>query len=492
MVYDNGGGTSIGGLTSGTTYYAIADSTGTVKLATTAANAGKGVAIDLTTAGSGSAQKLTIDTTTGVDNQIGAQKGLADKKAGESGTKSFNPATKMNLTANTIDLGVGHGLKTGDAVVYSKGSGTGAAAIGGLEDGTTYYVIAVGTTGTIKLATTAANATAGTAIDLTTAGTGTSHTLTAGTKGTGSAPEAPPAETSSGGISVAAAVGINLAGSSARAYIPDSGIITAGGIVTLSASNNTDASAKADGSATGSSSVGIGAAVAVNVPILKNEAYIGHNADIHAKGLVIEALMTDVKGDKTQNFGAEATSGASGSNVAIAGSLAFNIMDSQSTALVKSGAQVVLTGGDVRLSAENTTVSTAAARPAGEGAVSAGALGVGASVALNIANTVTVAELEDSAVLTGAHDLTYHATSDNTVTTTAKAGGAAGRQRRRPWRRHRPSALRTTTPAPSLAAGGLRPSAATSLPPPRTSAAPPPLQTAVPAASAPPSASPLA
>ena len=46
-------------------------------------------------------------------------------------------------------------------------------------------------------------------------------------------------------------------------------------------------------------------------------------------------------------------------------------------------------------------------------------------MALNIANTVTVAELEDTAVLTGAKDLTLSATSDNSVITTAKAGGAA-------------------------------------------------------------------
>ena len=58
--------------------------------------------------------------------------------------------------------------------------------------------------------------------------------------------------------------------------------------------------------------MGIGAAIAINVPLLKNEAYIGSNANIHAGGLVIEATMTDVKGDTTQNFGAEATAGASG------------------------------------------------------------------------------------------------------------------------------------------------------------------------------------
>ena len=54
--------------------------------------------------------------------------------------------------------------------------------------------------------------------------------------------------------------------------------------------------------------------------------------------------MTDVEGDKTQNFGAEATSGASGKSVGIAGSLAFSILDSESIAVIKSGANVTITG----------------------------------------------------------------------------------------------------------------------------------------------------
>jgi mucin-19 len=73
-------------------------------------------------------------------------------------------------------------------------------------------------------------------------------------------------------------------------------------------------------------------------------------------------------------------------------------------------------GGDVRLTAENTTVNTVIAKPEGEGAT-AGSVGVGASVALNIANTETIAELADTAVLTDAHDLTLSATSDNSVIT---------------------------------------------------------------------------
>ena len=83
--------------------------------------------------------------------------------------------------------------------------------------------------------------------------------------------------------------------------------------------------------------------MALNVPILKNEAYIGHNANIHAGGLVIEALMTDVKRrQRHQNFGAEAVSGASGKAVGIAGSLAVSVLDARSTAVIEGGSTVTL------------------------------------------------------------------------------------------------------------------------------------------------------
>ena len=98
--------------------------------------------------------------------------------------------------------------------------------------------------------------------------------------------------------------------------------------------------------------MGIGAAVAINVPILKNEAYIGSNANVHAGGLVIEAVMTDVKGDKKQKFGAEATAGASGKSVGIAGSLALSILDAQSTAEVRGQGREFDPGAKVDVGAD--------------------------------------------------------------------------------------------------------------------------------------------
>jgi len=66
-----------------------------------------------------------------------------------------------------------HRFITAQRVTYTDGTGT---AIGGLTDGTVYFIIK-NDQNTIKLATSQANANAGTAINLTALGTGTNHTL---------------------------------------------------------------------------------------------------------------------------------------------------------------------------------------------------------------------------------------------------------------------------------------------------------------------------
>ncbi len=70
-------------------------------------------------------------------------------------------SSNVSTTNNTITKS-SHGLSTGDVVYYYAASNT----IGGLSNGIFYYVIATDSN-TVKLATSAANATAGTAISLT-------------------------------------------------------------------------------------------------------------------------------------------------------------------------------------------------------------------------------------------------------------------------------------------------------------------------------------
>src|SRR5262249_1710630 len=118
LVYNDGGGTDIGGLTSGQVYYAIVDSTqpNRIKLATTLDGAMAGNAIALTP-GSGTSQNFAPV---------------------EAAAQTFDPAATAAATANTIDVGTPNPFQQGEAVVYHRGNG---ATIGGLVDGQTYYVI---------------------------------------------------------------------------------------------------------------------------------------------------------------------------------------------------------------------------------------------------------------------------------------------------------------------------------------------------------------
>jgi hypothetical protein len=142
VVYSNGGGTSIGGLTSGTTYFIIKRDNSIVRLASSAANAAANpaVAVNLTTTPVSGTHTLTV--------------------------------TALNLATDTITI-PGHGFLQGELIQYDS---QGQTAITGLTTATPYYIIFVNGDN-IKLATTPENAVAGTAINLTAAGVGT-HKIT--------------------------------------------------------------------------------------------------------------------------------------------------------------------------------------------------------------------------------------------------------------------------------------------------------------------------
>ena len=60
VTYNNGGGSNIGGLTSGTAYYVIYDTANTIKLATSASNAASLTAINLNAVGGGTSHTLNV------------------------------------------------------------------------------------------------------------------------------------------------------------------------------------------------------------------------------------------------------------------------------------------------------------------------------------------------------------------------------------------------------------------------------------------------
>ena len=77
----------------------------------------------------------------------------------------------VSIAGDTLTFN-NHRFVTGQKVTYNDGGGT---AIGGLSDGS--YFIIKEDQNTIKLASSASNATSGTAIDLTSGAAGGSHTL---------------------------------------------------------------------------------------------------------------------------------------------------------------------------------------------------------------------------------------------------------------------------------------------------------------------------
>ena len=89
-------------------------------------------------------------------------------------TFSFDGSSSsvVSTSDNTITH-LGHRLVQGQRVTYTDGTGS---AIGGLTDGTVYFVI-INDANSFKLASSASNAAAGTAINLTSVGSGTSHNI---------------------------------------------------------------------------------------------------------------------------------------------------------------------------------------------------------------------------------------------------------------------------------------------------------------------------
>jgi len=110
--YDNGGGTDtdIGGLTSGTTYYAIrvAGDPNKIKLAATADDALNGHAIDLTgTGGSGAKHRLLNDSVGGSLDLSGNILAVMVSVAG-TGIVAVNGAFSGNVISNTIKADIVH------------------------------------------------------------------------------------------------------------------------------------------------------------------------------------------------------------------------------------------------------------------------------------------------------------------------------------------------------------------------------------------------
>lgn len=238
--------------------------------------------------------------------------------------------------------------------------------------------------------------------------------------------------TESGGVSVAAAVGVNAGIATTVAKVGKGRTITStGGALKVTSANETDTSAIADGSQVdpGNTSVGVGAAVALNAAISTNVAVVSDDAMVNTKGLTVSAV--NVAGQQSDAV-AKATSGAGAGDVGLAGSLAANVAINTTVAALEgdidndgTGATVNAGTGDILIEAANATTSTVESGAKVTGTGDSAKVGVGASIGVNVGVNTTVAEVADKAVLTGGKELGLNAMADHTLSTDV-TGGASG------------------------------------------------------------------
>jgi hypothetical protein len=148
-------------------------------------------------------------------------------------------------------------------------------------------------------------------------------------------------ETTDGKVSVVGGLAIADLTSNSTASIASTGTVTSTGNVSVQSATANGADIKADGSAV-DSSTGVGVAVGINLAHVKNDATV--NSAITAGSLDIGATM--IGPDGKNSFTTTATSGAGATNVGIAGSLATNLVDSESVATIGTGGAVTLAGAD--------------------------------------------------------------------------------------------------------------------------------------------------
>ena len=184
LTYQDGSGTALAGLTDNTQYFVIRHTADLIKLASSLSNANAGTAIDLTGTGNNaqtlegtqatatstiSGGRVATVTVTNVGSDYQSTPAVTVAAPAE---QTFNAQSAVSTANDTITIS-GHLLQTGDQVTYSDKGGT---TLANLTDAGAHFVIRVDAN-TIKLATTAANAADGVAIDLT-AGSSENHGLT--------------------------------------------------------------------------------------------------------------------------------------------------------------------------------------------------------------------------------------------------------------------------------------------------------------------------
>ncbi len=386
----------IGGLTDGATYYVIKINDDTIQLASSQANAMAGTAITLgSSLGYGTGQSFTPTV------------------PASALTFGSSAVATTHSAADEISFASSPNLATGDAVLYENGGGT---SIGGLNDGQTYYVIAVDATH-IELAGTFNDAVNNQPVSLTLPGTGSSQSLVVKPTQIALAGVTVPlpipisgqivsvTAAGAGGTenSGAGAVNLNFVHMNVDAHISNNSNIQAAGLVDVEANDTSEI-----GSGTGSLAVALGAASAVNASVGVND--ISNSVKAYVQGSTVQSsggAVTISATETAQDINIVVGGAVSGESNAFGGSFAINFITNTVDAYIAASGgvgsggtpSVVTAAGSLSVLATDTaSIATLAGNiGASLGGTAAGA----AAVAVNNIHDTVTATIDDSTASSG-------------------------------------------------------------------------------------------
>ncbi len=222
--------------------------------------------------------------------------------------------------------------------------------------------------------------------------------------------------TANGSLTVAAAVAVSDVTSTTTAGLASTAPVVSAGSVAIVSSPLTESSAKGD-ARTVNGATGVGAAVGLNIVDATGTASLGKG--LQATSLSVQATTPT---GYANTLDAEAYSGAGSTAVGVAGALALNTVSHDSNQALLAADTNAILAGNLQLLADNASRNDATA--SGLGGISG--LGVGGSVALNIADTSAGATITSGAATSGVNVLTLDAQSDPAMLTTAFSGATGG------------------------------------------------------------------
>jgi hypothetical protein len=251
------------------------------------------------------------------------------------------------------------------------------------------------------------------------------------------------------GVQVAGAFAFNKLNNTTEAAVNSTGQVNCSGLVNIETKALTNDSVLASGMSSSGTS-GVGAAIAILSGKNSNQAYVGESSRIKAGALNILAFTEDftaedpLLADTVNDFTVKAYAGQGASNVGLSGAFTLNIVDSKTNAYLGKDAVIELNGGDLNIKAtnDNSVVSNSKGSASDDDADAVAdkfpggigsdgnngepSVGVGAAIALTIANIDSSAYGEDGVIINGANNIILEIDSTSQAQTESEAGAAGG------------------------------------------------------------------